>query len=240
MSTGIILVDRVKQHLKNKGITYAQLALKLEVSESTLKRWFSSKNFSLSQLDQICKHTGLTFEDLARNNIGNNAQKYFTAEQESLFAKEEKLLVIFYLVASGKNIDDIKDNYEFSGSEIESAFLKMEKLALIELYPGNKVFPKMGLSTMWIPKGRLSQKYFRLIREEFMNSYFNTKNEDQHFLSGRLTNESIKIIQKKIDKLSLEIQELYQLDANDKNAQNISMFFGFRPFSFSILEKFKR
>ncbi len=240
MSTCIILVDRIKSHLKKRGITYAQLAKAVAVSESTLKRWFSSKNLSLKQLDQVCIAAGITLEELTRTPLEENLQKYFTEYQENLMSLKEEYLVVFYLVAFGKSFDEILKEYKFSPVKLRQALSKLESVGLVDVHIKNRLIPKVGLGTMWIPKGKLSQKYFYLIRDEFMNSYFVEDSESQLFLSGRLSNESSKLIQKKLDKVSQEFRELYLLDANDKNANNISLFIGMRPWSFSIINNYKK
>jgi len=47
MATSAGLVDVLKRELRTRGITYAQVARKLDLSEASVKRMFSRKNFSL-------------------------------------------------------------------------------------------------------------------------------------------------------------------------------------------------
>ena len=49
------IVDAIKVELKRQGITYRILAVKLDVSESTVKQMFANGNFSLKRLDNICE-----------------------------------------------------------------------------------------------------------------------------------------------------------------------------------------
>src|SRR4051794_12812285 len=60
------IVDALKRELKSRGVTYAALARKLRLSEATLKRMFSRRDFTLKRLDDICAAAQIDFSDLAR------------------------------------------------------------------------------------------------------------------------------------------------------------------------------
>ena len=47
------LVDVLKRELKARGITYAHVARKLNLSEASVKRMFSKREFTLKRLDEI-------------------------------------------------------------------------------------------------------------------------------------------------------------------------------------------
>ena len=54
------LIDALKSALKGKGITYADLAKRIVMSEANVKRMFSKQTLSLQQLEQIC--TAIDFD----------------------------------------------------------------------------------------------------------------------------------------------------------------------------------
>src|SRR5688572_25202412 len=51
------LVEVLKRELRTKGVTYAQVARKLGLSEASVKRMFSRRDFTLKRLDQVCQLT---------------------------------------------------------------------------------------------------------------------------------------------------------------------------------------
>ena len=55
------LVDSLKRELKARGITYADLAVRIDMSEASVKRMFSQKNFTLQRLDEILQVTQIHF-----------------------------------------------------------------------------------------------------------------------------------------------------------------------------------
>ncbi|MGH8806290.1 MAG: helix-turn-helix domain-containing protein, partial [Noviherbaspirillum sp.] len=59
------LVDSLKRELKARGITYADLAARINMSEASVKRMFSQKNFTLQRLDDILQATQIDFRDVA-------------------------------------------------------------------------------------------------------------------------------------------------------------------------------
>src|SRR3954463_3072704 len=65
MPHAITLVDTLKRLLKARGITYGDLAGRIDMSEASVKRMFSQKNFTLQRLDEILAVTGIDFRDLA-------------------------------------------------------------------------------------------------------------------------------------------------------------------------------
>ena len=238
MSTGSMLIERLKRLIKAKGLTYAVLANRIEVSESTLKRWFASKNMSIKRLDEVCKGAGITLDDLMRESLDKPVQNYFTQEQEVLFTSDEKLLVVYYLVALGRPFNEITNLYQYTHADLQSYCLKLEKVGLIELHPKDKVVPLVNPSTMWRPRGLLNQKYFKYVREDFMNSHFTDHNEIQNFVSGRLSEAGLQLIKKKLEKMTKEIHEIYQLDANNMEAENASTLIAMRPWRFSLVKKY--
>ena len=60
------LVEVLKRELRTRGVTYAQVARKLGLSEASVKRMFSRREFTLKRLDQVCQLTHSDFSDLTR------------------------------------------------------------------------------------------------------------------------------------------------------------------------------
>ena len=66
MTTSAGLVEVLKRELRSRGITYARVARELHLSEASVKRMFSRRNFSLKRLDQVCQLANSEFSDIAR------------------------------------------------------------------------------------------------------------------------------------------------------------------------------
>ena len=58
------LVDALKRVLKARGLTYADIARGLDLSEASVKRIFSKRDFTLERLDEVCRLAGIDFAEL--------------------------------------------------------------------------------------------------------------------------------------------------------------------------------
>jgi len=66
MSAGLIF-DALKMHLKARGMTYADVARALKLSEATVKRIFATRNCTLARLDELCDLIQVDMAELARS-----------------------------------------------------------------------------------------------------------------------------------------------------------------------------
>jgi len=89
------LVDVLKRELKARRITYAQVARGLDVSEASVKRMFSRRNFTLGRVDAICRIAGIEFSELTRilNREGAEITQ-LTYEQEKQIIANKKLFLV--------------------------------------------------------------------------------------------------------------------------------------------------
>ena len=67
MSASAALIDTLKRMLKAQGVTYAAVARALSMSEASVKRMFSRKDFSLKRLDRVLELAHLELAELARS-----------------------------------------------------------------------------------------------------------------------------------------------------------------------------
>src|SRR3989442_12125813 len=67
MSASAALIDTLKRELKAQGVTYAAVARALGMSEASVKRMFSRKDFTLKRLDQVLGFAGLELAELTRS-----------------------------------------------------------------------------------------------------------------------------------------------------------------------------
>ena len=53
------IADVLKAELKSRGLTYAKIAAKIQMSEASVKRMFSQRSFTLERIDEICQALGI-------------------------------------------------------------------------------------------------------------------------------------------------------------------------------------
>ncbi len=167
------LVDAIKVTLKQQGITYRQLAQKLDVSESTIKQMFANGNFSLNRLDLICELLDVDLNALLE--LSESLEDRLTSislEQEQALVEDRKLLVVAYCLVNHWKVDEIVERYDISDIEVITLLARLDKMRLIELQPNNKVRLLMANNFSWNPNGPI-ERYFRsTIQTEFFNTTF--------------------------------------------------------------------
>ena len=99
MPAGSPFVDALKQSLRARGMTYADLARRLGLSEPTVKRMFSRGTFTLARIEQILRVLDLELYEVARMSRGRAPRPVeLSLEQETALARDERLLSVFWLV----------------------------------------------------------------------------------------------------------------------------------------------
>src|SRR5690554_7540436 len=76
------IVSELKRQLRAHGLTYQDVAQALELSEASVKRLFSDKQFSLKRLDQICTLMGMEISDLVRKLAPEPRVEQLTRSEE--------------------------------------------------------------------------------------------------------------------------------------------------------------
>jgi len=54
----VLAARRAKRLLRGKGMTYAAVAQGLDISEASVKRMFSRRDFTLQWLEEVCRVAG--------------------------------------------------------------------------------------------------------------------------------------------------------------------------------------
>src|SRR2546429_221379 len=81
--------------LRARGMTYGALAVKLAISEPTVKRMFSRGTFTLARIEQILEVIDLDLQELARlAREGSGRPGELSTEQEAALAQDERLFSV--------------------------------------------------------------------------------------------------------------------------------------------------
>ena len=208
------LLITLKKALKTHGFTYADVAKHLQLTEASIKRLFSEENISLNRLDQICQMLELEISDLVQ--LMNEQQKQLhqlTKEQELEITKDVTLLLITVCVLNKWTMPEIIEQYQLSEVDCIQHLIKLDKLQIIELLPGNRIKLKVSPNFSWIENGPIQQFFQRTLGQTYFNSHFTKQDEKLIVLNGMLSNESNAEFQRKLKRLAREFNELNNDDA---------------------------
>ena len=109
MAQARALVGVLKQVLKSRGVTYAEIARRLGMSEASIKRVFAKGSFTLERLDKICDVLGIEITDLAKM-VEHESERVvqLTLQQEKAIVADPKLMLVAVhaLGGTGGHCDD--------------------------------------------------------------------------------------------------------------------------------------
>jgi transcriptional regulator with XRE-family HTH domain len=208
------LLAALQRRLRREGLTYAEVARRLGVSEPTVKRLFSTERITLERLDALCEVAGIDLADLARDvREGSSRISRLTRDQEEQLAKDEALLLVAVLALNHWRFEDITAVYRFDEPALVRHFAALDRLGLIELQAGNRVRLKVAHDFAWMPNGPIQRWFERNAQDDFLDANFQGERELRRFAQGMLSEASRLRLLERIEKLCAEFAELHAEDA---------------------------
>lgn len=208
------LVDTLKASLKAAGIKYTQVAATLQLSESSVKRKFSKKDFSLVELDTICGLAGQQISDLVQAMEEKQGRLQGLArEQEKEVAGNLGLLLVTVNVLNRWTFEDMLEFYAFTQPELVQLLATLDRLRVIELLPNNRIKLLVAANFSWLPNGPIEQMFLQVIQQDFFSTRFDRANHKLVVLNGMLSNTSNAEFQRRMERLAREFELLNREDA---------------------------
>lgn len=205
------LVTTVKRRLKLQGMTYRDLAAALGLSEPSIKRMFASRRFTADRLVEISNLLGFTLAELAQEAAVSESRLHtLTAGQEKELVSDDKLLLIAVCVLNQWELDDILAAYRLSQAECIQRLVKLDRLRLIRLLPGNRIRLNVARDFDWLPQGPIRIFFLKQGLGDFLKCEFSKSDETMTFSHGMLTDAALAKLQAEIRKLRQKFAELHE------------------------------
>jgi transcriptional regulator with XRE-family HTH domain len=205
------LIATLKRLLKRQGYTYRAVGRAIGLSEQSVKRMFSKGTFTLDRLVQLASILGMSLAEIAeqagRTTPGIRA---LTEAQEKELISEPRLLLVAACVVNGWTPAEITGTYKFTKAECLRHLLKLDRLGLITLLPGDRARLNVARDFDWIPGGPIEHFFRRHEREDFLAYAFADECDSRYFLFGMLTTEAKMRLRAQLDKLRDEFAELHR------------------------------
>lgn len=130
----------LKEVIKSKGLSYKMISEKLSMSESGFKKLMSTKDCSISKLDQICEVLNISFDDLIELSRKKDNNLVLNKQQEDLFFKNPSYYhFLLELIEAEYDWKKLKEEFRLTKKKCLEVLLALDKVGLITLLPGNKV-----------------------------------------------------------------------------------------------------
>ena len=231
------IVSSLKRVMKARGVTYAQLAKDIGLSEPSIKRILSRATLTVSRLEQICVALDVSIHEVTRlaSELGAEAADQLTLEQETALAADLKLLACFYLLANGRTPREIMSELSADEKQVRRWLVRLHSLRLVELRTGMRARALTTAAVAWRKDGPVRKVYEKRAREEFMQSRFSGQHEVQMFRSAELSEASWTVFLRKLEKLAGEFRDLAEIDRSlaSRDKRSVAVLFAGRPWVFS-------
>lgn len=191
MTSSSRIIDTLKRQLKVRGITYRALAERLDLSESAVKHMFSTGNFSLRRLDDVCAVLELDIGDLVSISESQEQRiEQLSADNEQEIVTDDRLLLITYCLINYWSFDEIIERYDISPAEGIKYLRKLDRMKVIELQPGDRVRLLIANNFNWRKNGAF-EKFFRSrVQTEFLSHDFQDDDSVRIVKNGMLSMKS--------------------------------------------------
>jgi len=215
MAQVVALVEALKAALKSSRITYAGVAAAMGLSESSVKRKFSRREFTLAELDLICTLCDMELSGLLQlmENSGKRLQA-LTQAQEREIADDLGLLVVTVCVLNRWSFENILEFYIFQEHQLVQMLAKLDRLRLIELQPNNRIKLLVAPNFGWLPNGPIQQVFLKTIQQDFFAARFNQEDHELIVLNGMLCDSSNAEFRRKMERLAREFDLLNREDTS--------------------------
>ncbi|KPJ94428.1 MAG: hypothetical protein AMJ53_05290 [Gammaproteobacteria bacterium SG8_11] len=237
------LIEILKQTLKSRHMTYAEVGRRLKMSEANVKRMFASKRFSLDRVEDICRVMDMELTDLlylyeeSRQRITQ-----LTLKQEQELVKDLKLLLVAVSVRNRLTFEDILSNYQLSDSECIQCLARLDKLKIIDLLPQNRIKLRIDDDFRWLPNGPIEKFFEKHLQSQFLKSRFSGELANRRFLFGLLSDSSAQQLLTKLQTLAKEFTDLHRQDSRLplEKRHTIGLMLAMRPWEAAVFKPFLR
>jgi transcriptional regulator with XRE-family HTH domain len=204
------MVAALKRHLKQQGKTYRDVAVSLGLSEPTVKRLFAAQGFSLDRMVEICNLLGFTLAELAQDAaVTATRVRTLTSAQEKELVSDPKLLLVTVCALNQWSMADILSVYRLNEAQCVQKLVRLDRLGLIALLPGNRIRLNVARDFDWLADGPIRRYFREQGMPDFLDSAFTRTEESLAFSHAMLTEAAIAKMQAELRQLRLRFAELH-------------------------------
>ncbi len=220
------LTTALKAELRRAGITYAQLAVHLDLAESSVKRIFSRGELTLARIDQVLALLQLDFVDLAREVAqATPARQALSAEQEAAVVADPHLLLVAICVQAHWTAAQILETYAITHAQLVAALTVLDRLGFIELRAHNRYRLKVDQTFRWRPDGPVMAFFRQHAVPDYFEGGFDGPGEQLALVHGQIAHARAADFNDRLQRLAQDFVHQHVADqarpAGDKTAYTL-------------------
>ncbi|EJL83572.1 putative transcriptional regulator [Polaromonas sp. CF318] len=243
MSTTADLVTVLKKELKAARMTYADLAAKLGMAESSVKRMLAKGDMPLSRIDAICRALKLDFADLARRIADTQPLLAELAEaQEKAVVADKKLLLTAICVLSQWTLEQITSSYRLSEAECIKYLAQLDRIGIIELKPLNRYRLKLAKTFRWRPHGPVMDYFRENALLDYFSGGFDGEGEGLLLVHGSISRGLAPSFLERMQRVAQDFAQQHQTDQKlgEKDREGFTLLLAMRSWEFEAFAALRR
>ncbi|MDE2413560.1 MAG: helix-turn-helix transcriptional regulator [Comamonadaceae bacterium] len=243
MSTTADLVAVLKKELKTAQMTYADLARALGMAESSVKRMLARGDMPLSRIDAICRALRLDFADLARRVADSQPLlSVLSQEQEQAVVADKKLLLMAICVLSQWTLEQVTSSYRLSEAEGIQYLVRLDRLGIIELRPGNRYRLKLAKTFRWRPHGPVMQYFREHALLDYFGGGFDGAGEGLLLVHGSIARGLAPALVERLQRVAQDFAQQHLADQRlpEQEREGYTLLLAMRSWEFAAFEQMRR
>ena len=243
MSTTADLVTVLKKELKAARMTYADLAAKLGMAESSVKRMLAKGDMALSRIDAICRVLKIDFAELARRVADSQPLlRELTQEQERAVVADKKLLLCALCVLSQWTLEQLTTEYRLTQAEGIKYLAQLDRIGIIELRPQNRYRLKLAKTFRWRPHGPVMNYFRDHAVLDYFGGGFDGHAETLLLVHGAVSRAIAPSFVDRLQRVAQDFAQQHQADQKlpDKEREGYTLLLAMRSWEFAAFTALRR
>jgi DNA-binding Xre family transcriptional regulator len=243
MAVSVDLIDALKRCLRAQNMTYRDLAAQIRLSEAAVKRMFSRRAMSLQRLEQICDALDVGLAELsAEASRGRKAMAQLSEAQEQALVSEPALLLALFLTLNRWRQADALAHFGFTPAQWTGLLVKLDRLGIIELMPGNRGRALTARNFRWRADGPMERYFRHTLLTDYFADPFDGEQDALLLLSGALSIEGVRHVRQRLEELAREFDSLLARDATlpAEERIGISLVLAQKPWLLQLFQPYRR
>lgn len=243
MSTTQDLVQALKAELKTAGVTYADLAGELGMSESSIKRVFAKADMPLSRIDDVLRVLKMDFAELARKVAdAQPLSRELTLEQEKAVVADRKLLLLAICCLSQWTFEQMTATYTFTEPECVARLVALDRLGIIELRPLNRYRLKVAKGFRWRADGPVMHYFREQVVDDYYSGGFDGEGEVLMLVHGQVSPGQASAFVERLQRVGQDFAQQHLADQrlSPQQRRPYTLVVGMRSWLFAAFRDLKR